>query len=581
MTSWSLSTWRTPSGLFVLALLAGWLVAPWLAPSPSESVRARGTILASSSIARDGDLVLRAEDEQRAGERGVGPLLVRVSESGAVVPLGSSFLLGLAGAPFALVASGDTLDALLRALEVLLAALASIFASRALWHRLGDAAPLWVAALLFGSSAWLFGWSAAGDVTQFALALALGASLVGVSAAPQAAQIYQGSFEGDQEPLERGGVRVVGSRRFLAAGALAGALAFEEWILAMLLVPVLAAVGRRDRVAVVVGAGATLLLLCAVWVVLAGSAPWNGETRWLAESETVPREATSVTGGDLGRSVAERRGGPTLDPPTLAHASLQTVVGARSGLLVGALPLLAVLLLGAGRDRPSVLWRWSVGAFLFSIAALLLLRPYDTAGGPDIVGNRLLLPAVGLLGVVLVRRSGAGLALGVLLAGQIAQWPAQAERLDLGQRLPDVPSLRQVLPLETTQSLLGSGEGVMMPGSLWVRPWDETALRLRGGRWNQVSVGRAQPLDAVVLELSRGAPAEVEVRGAAVAELMLRPDDSVHVQLELGSPERRHETWWSDGEVSWYDLSIRLPESGEKDADPGSWGFSLRPGRMR
>ncbi|MEM6705252.1 MAG: hypothetical protein AAF690_21205 [Acidobacteriota bacterium] len=525
------------------ALLVVWFVASLL-QKDAPSARARAAALGAESLARDFDLLLTDEDSSRAEV--TGPLWVRRSED-RVVPMGASFALSVIGAPLALLLDRQLLEAALCVLEMALLVLALLWVER----RLSDASrptAHWLAALLFGSSAWLFA-GAGGDLLLFAAALVAGAHCL-----PKHEDTAEDVYDDAEE---------VSWAEALPIGLPLGVVLFEQSVHAALLVPLAFAVPVLWRARVAGVLAGTLLALTGLWFAASGAPPWSGEVAWLGELEQVAGSEPA----ELGRDVTARWQGAS-GFGTWLQVLLHFVAGAHVGLLVGALPLFCLLMWSWGRDRAVRgigLW------FALAVSILLATRPFDVAGGPDSVGNRLLLPAIAFLGVLAAHRASLRASLLVVVVAQLLQWPVSVERwTSVSASL----SARQVLPLETTQSLVGAGEGVLLPGGLWVRPWQEGALRLRGGVWNEVSIARLAPLQDVVLELGRGAPSQVSVRGAATEELMFRPDDSIEIQLVFDARNRRHSTWWSDDPVTWYRLRIR-PEA------DGTWGFSMRPGRLR
>jgi len=557
-------------------LLLVWAFGSLLIATPESTPRGQSAVLAASSLGHDLDLKLRTEDGLRNPGGLAGPLWVRRTPAGEVVPLGPSFLLTLLAAPFSLVVSNTAMPWVLRVLEIVFVLTAAWFCGRRLGAHFGTAGPLWVAALLFGSTAWL-SVGRGGDLVPFGLALLVGAALLPTQDRGSA-DVYEGEWDGEQEPLDvrpTGGPQVVGA---ILLGVALAFLALEDWTAALLLLPVFAMLRKSKSGAplrtVAAACGVTCLMAMGLWTLLAGAAPWNGSTAWLSEVETVPSIAKGELAIDLeslGRDVDARQAG-SADLGTLRHAAFQFLLGGRAGLLVSCFPLL-VLLLVASRPRtsqPSL--RWPVLSFLICVGLLIAFRTFDLSGGPGGPGNRWLLPFVAFLGVFGASRISVPWAALTLLLGQVVQFPAQTAWL--GIKNPIQTSAQSVLPLETTQSFLGAGEGVMLPGGLWVRPWDEGALRLRGNAWNVVSIARAEPLSEVVVELSRGAPGQIEVQGGEVQELMFRPDDSVQLQVLLEPAAARHASWWSPEPVYWYRLSIR-------PASVGAWGFTVRPGRMR
>ncbi len=549
--------------------LAVWMVLSLLwGGAQGERPRARAGVVAAQSVARDLDLRLTEADRERAGEL-VGPLWARRTSDG-LVPVPASQLLPLLTAPLAWILPEPALAVAIRALELLLLAAAALLAAEALRRR-GDPGALWTAAVVFGSATWLVGGTGSGDGLRAALALAAAACLLCEKEPEGPQEIYGGPA---LDPDDDAGVPrpTRAPRTIWLAAACLGLVAADDIAAAVLLLPALCWVSGTwsQKAKFLAAAALPFVLVVGSTTLLAGSAPWSGTVTWLAAEEPVP-VGRGFDLSDVGRDI-DSRSGHTIDLATGWSATVDLVAGGRHGLVVGALPLLVALLAGRGGPRFGV--TSARLAMLMASAAWMVWRPFDLAGAPVLVGHRTVLPLLGFLAILLVPRPAARWSVACLVVGLCLLVPAPW--LYFGQAMPGaLPTARDLLPLETTQSLAGASEGVMLPTGVWVRAWGEDGLRLRGGGvTNRISLARPRDIDALVLELSRGAPAQVDVRGAEVGELMLRPDDTVALQLELGEPARRHRVWWGDEAVSWYELRVRI------DA-PGSWGFSVRPGRLR
>ena len=516
------------SRLLLALLLAAttWLAAtaaPRRAPAPGAETT---NWLAAHSLAVDHDeLFVDADAARFRSAFGATPRGVRTDPHGGRLeaPYFATRLwsraLGLAGerGPF-----------LLHALALILAAVAGSWALRA---PLGAAAPLWIALFLFGSVAFtsVFRWQS--ELLVFAAVVVAGALVWGRESPALlehgADQIYGGDLE-RREALWPWPI----------AGLLVGAAAVRHPAYALIAIPMLFDLPRPGRSGGRVGAGALFvlpLLLPVAFVVVVQGAPWEAPATFF-------------------------------HPALLGWNALYLAIGRHAGLVVGFLPLVALLLSprksGGRRYLPLVVAVAAIGQ--------LLMAPFDWAGDPSAVGNPWFLPLYGALLFCAGSALHLRLALLVALAVVPVLAPFWIAPLSDGTRPPAALAiftsrLREQLPFETSlRELPGSAElvraGVRLRGT-------GASVRASGGRLALdapqagVLVESDRALASVRLDFSANAPATLAVEGGTTGSTTFRPSGEVAFDIELGKPDRRHPLWWSRAPVSIHFLRLALPET--------------------
>ncbi|MCB1037400.1 MAG: hypothetical protein KDD47_26450, partial [Acidobacteria bacterium] len=347
---------------------------------------------------------------------------------------------------------------------------------------------------------------------------------------------------------------------------------------------------RRRGIAALFG-GAALFLLVAVGANLAVRGSWSsygGERQGFYSYTGFPGVELPA---DTLRGEGKDRNATWLRPQTLAVGFdvqqsawnlLYFLVGRHVGVLVYFLPLL--LALAAFREGEG---RWAIlVAVALSLGAFFYLKSFNFWGGGDALANRYFLPLYPALWFVTAR-------------SRPASWPVAAFALAAPFLLPlwsdpwgfprtEQSGYRHVstvaqrwLPYETTQSHLkpSGGEDVSLNG-LWIKSLGPEVKALAGGRGLHLSgkgtilVGSPHPLEKVDLEFSAPGPARLEVEGARLGEVVLRPGGTLF-QLRLAKPRARHRMWWTDDDVYLYQLTLELPK--DDPAMAGGADFQLRP----
>ncbi len=545
----------------LLALLlgaTGWLAltaAPLRIPSPGGETT---LWLAAHSLAVDGDDLFVDADAARFRARfGEGPRDVRTErwETGEGGTTRSDRL----AAPYlasrlwsaALAVAGERGPFLLNVLALLAAAVAGTLA---LGRTLGPLAPLWVSLFLFGSVAFTYVFRWQSEILVFTAVVVAGALVWGregrSAVAHGADQIYGGDLEARAAlwpwPL---------------AGLLLGAAAVRHPAYALLAVPMLLDLPREPRRRGTLLAGALFLvamLLPVAYVLAAYGAPWE---------TPVPLFHGALAGWN----------------------ALYFFAGRHAGLLVGFLPVLALLLSprqdGGRRFLPLVV--------LVASLAQLAAYPFDWAEDLSSVGNAWFLPLYGALwfGAGPTLRARGALLVSVAAVPFLA--PFWIAPLGDGTRAPASISsfttgIRERLPFETSlRSLPGSFEiaraGVRLRGTgPTIRPagarlaWEGDGSARRGGeRRAALLVESDRALSSVRLDFAENAPATLAVEGGTAGSTTFRPNGEVAFDITLGSPARRHPLWWSRTPVSIYFLRLALPDARVSSADGAPLG---RPG---
>jgi hypothetical protein len=549
-------------GVVLVALIA---LATIEHRAPGEPLMAgEATVrLQVSSLLADGDLAYTREDFDRLLlESGANPTdleLVSASDGRRITfdrPVAHALWL----LPFLAVwpATGVAL-----AHAVLLAFL-GLFAARALYSRVGTAAPLVVAVLLGASVVSSYVFVAKSDVFAFVC------SAFAFCLLARAAD-GQGMGEG-------------------RAAALAGLLlsvpvALDPLYLVLPLAAWRQPVGRSAARNLWVGLGGGWLVQQLVrWsagggLFTASRFRFTPETGYPLVDFPAAEWATSV------RRLAALHwdGAPRFswgaDPGLWAWDLLYLLAGRAVGLLPYFAPLLMLLLVGSLRHGRGALW---ASAGLWGVL-VIVLYPFNLWGGPGAVGNRLFLPLYGALFAVLDAGPGAPprppwrrpllVAPAVAVLALLLAHPALLRPWAPGPASTDgyvSRSAARFLPFETSQRWLPGG-AVEEHAGLAVKFLEETAwvesrrgrMVVEGETWASVLLGSDGELGALGLAFGKEAPSQIELRGASLADRVLRPDGGITFRIELDGPVRRHPTWWTPRPQNLYLLSFRLPGAEE------------------
>jgi hypothetical protein len=418
-------------------------------------------------------------------------------------------------------------------LNVLLLALAAWLAARTLEPRLGGAAPVWIAAFVFGSVAFAYVFRITADVfllaaTVAGLALAFG----GVPEEP-----LPSMYEGERV----WSWRILG--RWLAAGALLAIPgAFHPFYL--LVLPAAFVVARsniqRQRRSAVAGLLTGMALLLGVTFLVhlraGGEALWRPST-WSFEP----------------------------DPKLLLWNVAYFLAGRHVGALLYFLPVLAAIAaFRAEGGRRALLLGVGLAALGF-----LVIRPFNFFGGPGVVANRTFLPLYGALWLLPARP--ARPAWPILTALRAAPflfllWLHPAVPPSADGRLAYVsPVAERWLPFEITQRelpvrwLIQHGLRVGLIGhGVWAEEHG-AGLRIAGGGEGEILVASPEPIRAVDLALDPSGPTRITANRQDLRPTMLRADGWIFFEVPLGSPRAVHPMGWSRSDVYLYPLRLGLP----------------------
>jgi len=543
-------------------LLVSVVIISAVSASDPATPEEAGFRLSAESLARDGDLVLSIEDESRMRLQGwaesVRPQMRLVEDR--VLRFGEPWFYPVLLVPF--VRAAPRLGPVL--LNALLLVTALVVSARSLRRRSGESGAWTMTAVVFGSAVALY-------VTAILPVLLLTAATASALALFSTAAPSVGERLHDLYPEEPSRWRMVG--RSVVGGFLLGLVAAHHVLYTLLLLAPLTLASRRhwSRVLPASLAGAAVALLLT-WSV-SGLWPDQGVVPSVGQQVEV-----SVGAGITGVERAEIFEPEDLDsirlsPQLLAWNSFYAIVGSHVGLLPYFAPLL--LLLAA--------WRWSGSSLLFVLAALglalsVFIAPFDFAGLPAALGNRLFIPFYVSLWWLPIRPFGprAGL-LGVLL-GLAILWPlwtpGESPLAGLQAGRSGGPILSR-LPYETSQRDLPV-RGEVVTRDLLVRPMGRVESAGRSGHFRLPMGGRAdllvaapRPLASLDLHFDTAAGTKLEIRGGEAGDMILTPDGGVAFQVRPQGGRIRHPVWWSREAHTFYRLHVSMPDAS------GSTVFSI------
>ncbi|HWM92489.1 MAG TPA: hypothetical protein VN493_17115 [Thermoanaerobaculia bacterium] len=434
--------------------------------------------------------------------------------------------------------------------NALLLAVAAVAAGRALQRRIGEAAPLWIAAWVFGSVSFAYVFWVHSDLflmclVAIALALTYG-----------------------------------GSGRWWVVGALLTLVLLSRPPYVGLLLAVALAAPPEGRKKAAIGAAALALIAILAGLAIRGTwTSYGGERRSFYAYTGFP--GVDAAAGDWGEQIAERGTHSWVKEETLrmgfdARQAGWNLVYFLGGRHVGILPYFLPLVLGFLAFRPGE-GRWAlVLAVVLAAAVLAWLRPFNFYGGGGAMANRYFLPLYPALWFLAARPvrplRGMLAAVGVTVLAAPFLLPLwSAPRIfplasEGGYRYVS-GFARRWLPYETTLShLKPSGQEDLVHHRLWVRLLtpslrpEGARLRLAPGEPGEILVGSERPLQGLRVRLPPNGPTTLEVSGAEVIQSIQRPDGGTTLRLR---PElrARHRMWWTD---VFYLYEIRI---GEQPAD--------------
>ena len=542
--------------LVALALLLALLIGLAVAPTPSLDAEQASSLLLARSLAEDGDRLWQVPDRARAERLADDGLLaegVVTQEEAYGDPFGGPLVYGLFLAPWAALAGAR--GALLA--QGLFFAAAALFAARTLAQRAGRAAA-WLPSLLLMATATgayllrLWPEAVLAALVMLAFALVRGAE-------PPAAPAFDGAIP-DLYPEETVARPANFAPRWLVTGALLGAVASAApWTLPLLwpAAEAVPASRRRQGVAMLLGMAALVMLALAV----TAAATANAE----------PRLGSLAAGLGL-------ESPPIPRARVLAWDLAYLAAGRHIGLVFYFAPLLLLAVLtGSGRARRAL-----PAAVGLSVLLLLLLRPYDLAGGSLTIGLRSLVPLAAALCLGAVRPP-SRLAWFVACGWSAAWlWPLALSPLHPfgagGELRYAAPYLAPWAPLETTQPALrfgsplrlGRGRIVLLGGEVLA---GGRVASVPAGKWVEVLAGVPGGAPGFWVEGGEQSGNELPVRGAEVTETIFRPDGGISFLVRPEREVAKHEMPGESRPWSFYHLSIRLPGPEGKQ-----FTIRLRPG---
>ncbi|HXT52178.1 MAG TPA: hypothetical protein VN811_14130 [Thermoanaerobaculia bacterium] len=560
-------------------------------------------LMAAESLAWDHDLRYERGDYDRFFARwGLRPegLILQSGDGGKTLVYGKPAAYSLYLAPFVRLSPSHGPWVA----NALLLALAAVAAARALARRVGEAAPLWVAAFVFASVTFAYVFWAHADLflaclAAIALALiydippgAASGARRGEGSQPRAAVFGEHGWDTHRQagaPLVAPGV----SRawRFATAGALLAIVVLSRPLYLPLLLPAVLAAPRgfRRRGAAVLMAAMVSVALASSLANLAARGSWSsygGDRRSYYGYTGFP--GVDAAAGNWQQQLAERGTHTWLKMETLqmgfdARQTAWNAVYYLAGRHVGVLPYFLPLLLAALAFRRGE-GRWALPlAALFAAALLFWVRPFNFYGGGGAIANRYFLPAYPALWFLAARPlRGARAVVPPLVAAALAApflWPLWTSPRafpiaeDGGYRWAS-SAARRWLPYETTLShLKPAGQEDLHLNGLWVKLLTPGLHAVDGGAalgvpsghgQAELLVGSPQPLAGVRVQPAPGERLAVAgaQRASASADGWL---------LAFAHPRAVHRMWWTDDPFYLYEVKVEPPASGPEVT------FSLQP----
>jgi hypothetical protein len=523
-------------------------------------------LMQAQSLAWDFDLRYTKGDLDRfVAQWGVQPegLILQSGEGGTLV-YGKPSSYPLFIAPF--LRLSPTRGAAIA--NVLLLALAAVATARTLQRRIGPAAPLWVAAWIFASVAFVYIFWVHSDLflmclVALAFALAYG--------------------QPESEAKWRGWLR------WLAVGGLLALVLLARPLYGTLLLPAALAVppSRRRAGLAALALGAAGLVLLSAAVNLASRGHWTsyaGDRQSFYSYTGFP--ASDLRPPEWEKQVAEHGSnswieGATAQVDLLSRQTAWNVLYFLIGRHVGVLPYYLPILLGftalrRGEEQRRGEGRWAlVLAALLSAAVFLAIRPFNFWGGGGAIANRYFLPLYPAFWFIAGRPARAVWA--VVLAALAAPilWPLwtapRAFPIDEEGGYRHVSSVaHRVLPYETTLShLKPSGQEDILHNDLWVKiltpsiraEENGTRLHLLPGRDGEVLIGSEQPLTGVRLRFAPSPETRMRVLGPEVSQVLRRPDGGTTLLLRFRHSRAHHRMWWGRQDIYLYELGLAPPSS--------------------
>lgn len=549
-------------------------------------------LMAAESLAWDLDLTYSRQDFERfVAHWGVKPegLILQSGDHGASIHYGKPPSYALFLAPF--VRLSPTRGPFLA--NALLLAFAAVLAARALRGSAGDAAPLYVAVLVFASLTFAHVFWAHADLFLLCL-VAIAYALVLGTPRPVAREAQEIFADVGTEAARRVALRWAGG------GILLAVVVLSRPLYAALLLPPLVAIPARRR-ALSLGSllgGAVLALgigLAANQGTYGTWTSYGGERLGFYSYTGFPqvegpaadwRAEVARRGGTAGSWVSSERLATFRWRPRVTAWNLLYVLAGRD---VGLLPYFLPLLLALSAFRADVV-RWSLLAAVgLGLAGFLYLMPFNFYGGGAALGNRYFLPLYPALWFVAarpvsLRRMVPTVALAgaflypTWLAPRAYPWTANG-----GLRYVS-PLAARFLPYETTQDhLKPSGRDDVVHNGLWLKPLTPAVRAVDGGGWLEVEgsvaatvlLGSPRPLASLNLDLAAGTPTTLAVEGGQIGRLAFVPSGEARYEVRLEKPVAHHPMWWSEESYDLYRLTVRFAPG--TTAQAGRFRFRWMP----
>lgn len=548
-------------------------------------------LMQAESLAFDFDLTYeRADFDRFVAHWGQKPdgLILQSRDGGKSLSYGKPVFYSLALAPF--VRISPTRGASVA--NALLLALAAVLAARTLRQAIGDAAPVWVAAFLFGSVAFAYvTWAHADLFLMSATAIGLALAYEGRQTQPERLrEIFE---DATTESLRRYGLR------WAAVGACLAVVGASRPFYLALFLPALLAVSARRRatgILACLGGGAAVALLAVLLsaAVHGTFTSYGGERLGFYSYTGFPR--VDLPGDDWQAQVARRGNGSWVAPEKLlpydfeprltAYNSLYFLVGRH----VGVLPYFLPLLLGLAAYKPSN-GRWALlVAVALATAGFFFVRPMNFYGGGAAIANRYFLPLYPALWFLAAQVRSVLLPVAAMVCAAPFLWPLWAAPRAFpidpeGGFRYVAPFTRRLLPYETTQEQLKpAGQDDVIQNGIWIKMLTPGVRAVDKGSWLtappgttvELLIGRDKPLATIEISFAAGGPSSIGIRGGALGNITLEPTGLTAFEIGLGEPTARHKMWWrTDEDFNLYILKLDLPPA--KASDPDPYRFRLAP----
>ena len=361
--------------------------------------------------------------------------------------------------------------------------------------------------------------------------------------------------------------------------SLAGTIEPAYWLL---LVGAALALPRHRRrpagSALATGVGLTVVLIVVFPVLLAG---WAGGVHSVALGVGSTGAGAIPDGFSAPASLVQSLRASLHSPlALLGHNLYYFLLGRSLGILPYFLPV--ILLFTPWRREPQS--RAPSIAALLATLALVVTRPFDFAGAPACVGNRLFVPIFVALWFTASLSFRRGWWLAILAASALFLYPIwlspPSAVVPVGGHWAYPSAVARIgLPFEETQTGVPAPATVLQGVSMRVargsllRSRAPVVIETGGTGRAEVVLEASQPLAEVFVESSVNPPQRLETQGARLVETMFRPDGRVVYRLGLSNHGYRRPVDARSGTPVWvYD--VKLVAEGPKNR---AYAFALSP----